>query len=105
VIRIPEVVPQLSTRRVLTMDLVEGMRWPQALQEDQQLRDRWGEVIYRFVLGSLRMVRLFHADPHPGNFLFHEDGAVTFLGFRLRQPLLRAAACNDATDRRRCGRR
>ncbi|MBV8995619.1 MAG: AarF/ABC1/UbiB kinase family protein, partial [Pseudonocardiales bacterium] len=55
VIRIPEVVPELSTRRVLTMDLVDGMRWSQAVAADQQSRDRWGEVIYRFALGSLRL--------------------------------------------------
>lgn len=108
VIRIPEVVPQLSTRRVLTMDLVEGMRWSQALQKDQQLRDRWGEVIYRFALGSLRMVRMFHADPHPGNYLFHEDGAVTFLDFgcvnrfsaeqlAMMQRIVAAAVADDAS--------
>ncbi len=80
-IRIPDVVPQLSTRRVLTMDLVDGMRWSEAVAADQRMRDRWGEVIYRFALGSLRMVRMFHADPHPGNYLFHSDGGVTFLDF------------------------
>ncbi|HKR49795.1 MAG TPA: AarF/ABC1/UbiB kinase family protein [Pseudonocardiaceae bacterium] len=106
-IRIPEVVPQLSTRRVLTMDLADGMRWSQALQADQQSRDRWGEVIYRFALGSLRRVRLFHADPHPGNYLFHDDGAVTFLDFgcvnrfstqqiALMQRLVAAAIADDA---------
>ncbi len=107
-IRIPEVVPQLSTRRVLTMDLVDGMRWSQALQADQQLRDRWGEVIYRFALGSLRMVGMFHADPHPGNYLFHDDGAVTFLDFgcvnrfsaqqiALLRRIVAAALADDAT--------
>ncbi|MGH3839708.1 MAG: ABC1 kinase family protein, partial [Pseudonocardiaceae bacterium] len=106
-IRIPEVVPQLSTRRVLTMDLVDGMRWSQALQADQRLRDRWGEVIYRFALGGLRMVRMFHADPHPGNYLFHDDGAVTFLDFgcvnrfsaqqvTLIQRIIAAAVADDA---------
>ena len=34
-IRIPEVHPQLSTRRVLTMDLVEGLRYSDALRADQ----------------------------------------------------------------------
>ncbi len=106
-IRIPEVVPELSTRRVLIMDLVEGRRWSQAMTADQQLRDRWGEVIYRFSLGSLRLVRMFHADPHPGNYLFHEDGAVTFLDFgcvnqfsaqqiALMQRVVAAAIANDA---------
>lgn len=106
-IRIPEVVPDLSTRRVLTMDLVDGKRWSQAVAADQQLRDRWGEVIYRFALGSLRMVRMFHADPHPGNYLFHDDGAVTFLDFgcvnrfsaeqiALMRRLVAAAVADDA---------
>ena len=106
-IRIPEVVPQLSARRVLTMDLVDGMRWSQALQADQQTRDRWSEVIYRFALGSLRMVGMFHADPHPGNYLFHDDGAVTFLDFgcvnrfsaaqvALMQRVVAAAIADDA---------
>lgn len=107
VIRIPEVVPELSTRRVLTMDLVDGMRWSQAVAADQQMRDRWGEVIYRFALGSLRMVGMFHADPHPGNYLFHDDGAVTFLDFgcvnrfsaaqvTLMQRIVAAAIADDA---------
>jgi predicted unusual protein kinase regulating ubiquinone biosynthesis (AarF/ABC1/UbiB family) len=106
-IRIPEVVSGLSTRRVLTMDLAEGMRWSQAVAADQPLRNRWGEVIYRFSLGSLRLLRMFHADPHPGNYLFHEDGAVTFLDFgcvnrfstqqiALMQRVVAAAIANDA---------
>lgn len=80
-IHIPEVVPELSAERVLTMDLVEGMRWPEALSADASLRDLWGEAIFRFSIGSLRTLRLFNADPHPGNYLFHPDGRVSFLDF------------------------
>lgn len=80
-IRVPEVVPELSTRRVFTMERSDGMRWAAALEADQELRDRWGEAIYRFSLGGLRRLRLFNADPHPGNYLFHPDGAVTFLDY------------------------
>lgn len=81
-IHVPEVVPELSTRRVLTQDLVEGLRWPDALLvTDQAVRDCWGEVIYRFAIGSLRRLALFNADPHPGNYLFHLDRTVTFVDF------------------------
>jgi predicted unusual protein kinase regulating ubiquinone biosynthesis (AarF/ABC1/UbiB family) len=80
-IHVPEIVGELSTRRVLTMDLVEGARYAEAVGADGELRDRWGEAIYRFVIGSLRRLRLFNADPHPGNYLFHPDGTVTFLDF------------------------
>jgi hypothetical protein len=80
-IRIPQVVSDLSTERVLTMDLHGGLRWAAALEQPQQLRDTWGEVIHRFVFGSLYDVGTFNADPHPGNYLFHDDGGVTLLDF------------------------
>ncbi|MGH9084007.1 MAG: ABC1 kinase family protein [Acidimicrobiales bacterium] len=80
-IRIPEVVPELSTERVLVMDQHDGLRWTAALQQPQELKDTWGEAIYRFVHGSLYGFGAFNADPHPGNYLFHDDGGVTFLDF------------------------
>ena len=80
-IRIPDVVPELSTERVLVMDQDDGMRWTAALAEPQDLKDTWGEVINRFVFGSLYGFGAFNADPHPGNYLFHGDGGVTFLDF------------------------
>jgi len=80
-IRIPAVVPELSTERVLVMDQHDGLRWNAALAQPQDLKDTWGEVIHRFVFGSLYDVGAFNADPHPGNYLFHEDGSVTFLDF------------------------
>jgi len=80
-IRIPEVLPELSTRRVLTMDLIEGLRYADALRAEPALRTRWGEAIYRFNMGSLGRRRVINADPHPGNYLFHPDGTVTFLDF------------------------
>jgi predicted unusual protein kinase regulating ubiquinone biosynthesis (AarF/ABC1/UbiB family) len=80
-VRVPEVIPDFSTERVLTQDLACGRPWIEALDADQKLKDRWAEVIFRFVFGSLRRLRLFNADPHPGNYLFGDDGTVTFLDF------------------------
>jgi predicted unusual protein kinase regulating ubiquinone biosynthesis (AarF/ABC1/UbiB family) len=80
-IRIPEVVPELSTERLLVMDHHHGLRWTAALDQPQARKDTWGETIYRFVFGSLYDLGTFNADPHPGNYLFHDDGGVTFLDF------------------------
>ena len=80
-IRIPAVVSELSTERVLVMDHHDGLRWSAALEQPQERKDAWGEAIYRFVFGSLYDVGVFNADPHPGNYLFHDDGGVTFLDF------------------------
>jgi predicted unusual protein kinase regulating ubiquinone biosynthesis (AarF/ABC1/UbiB family) len=80
-IRVPEVIDELSTRRVLTMDYVEGLRYAKAIRAEQRLRDRWAEAIYRFVGDSLYRLGVGNTDLHPGNFLFHGDGTVSFLDF------------------------
>ena len=77
------VLPTLSTGRVLTTELVTGATWAEALTWDQHQRDQIGECLFRFVFRSLYGMHLFNGDPHPGNYLFHGDGKVTFLDFGL----------------------
>jgi predicted unusual protein kinase regulating ubiquinone biosynthesis (AarF/ABC1/UbiB family) len=80
-IHVPEVIDELCTDRVLTQELVRGLSWEEALTAEQVLRDQWAEAIHRFVYGSYYRRSMFNADPHPGNYLFHEDGSVSFLDF------------------------
>ncbi len=80
-IRVPEVVSEFSTARVLTQELAQGLCWADALEAGQELRDRWAEAIWRFTYGSYRRLQMFNADPHPGNYVLHEDGGVSFLDF------------------------
>jgi predicted unusual protein kinase regulating ubiquinone biosynthesis (AarF/ABC1/UbiB family) len=80
-VHVPQVHHELSTERVLVMDEADGLRWTQALDQPQALKDTWGEVLNRFVYDSLYRFGAFNADPHPGNYLFHDDGSVSFLDF------------------------
>ena len=80
-IDVPEVVPERSSRRVLTTEYVDALRWSAALEQPQALRDQWGQVIARFSYGSVYVHGAINVDTHPGNYLFHEDGRVTFLDF------------------------
>ena len=80
-IHIPEVIHEASGDRVLTMSYLDGMDWAAAQQADQDLKNTWTEVIWRFVAGSYRHANLFNADPHPGNYRFASDGSVGFLDF------------------------
>jgi predicted unusual protein kinase regulating ubiquinone biosynthesis (AarF/ABC1/UbiB family) len=79
--RVPEVISGLCTGRVLTQELVQGLSWSEALSAEQELRDQWAEAIWRFTYGTSRHICALHADPHPGNYVFHEDGSVSFLDF------------------------
>ncbi len=80
-IRVPVVVAELSSDRVLTQELVEGKSWADAVRCEQQLRDSWAEAIHRFTYGSYYHFCTFNADPHPGNYVFHDDGSVSFLDY------------------------
>ena len=80
-IRVPDLVPELSSDRVVTMTYLEGMDWAAAQQADQDLKNRWAEIILRFVYGSYRHANLLHADLHPGNYVFNSDGSVGFVDF------------------------
>ena len=83
-IRIPKVVTELSSQRVLATEWVDGMSWQafvdHATPEQRQLS---AEVMFRFVQSSVMRSRVFNADPHPGNYRFHRDGSITFLDFGL----------------------
>jgi predicted unusual protein kinase regulating ubiquinone biosynthesis (AarF/ABC1/UbiB family) len=80
-IRVPDIIPEASRDRVLTMTYLDGMDWPEAQQADQDLKNAWAEVIMRFSYGNFRHANLLHADPHPGNYRFNTDGTVGFVDF------------------------
>ncbi|HYE98797.1 MAG TPA: AarF/ABC1/UbiB kinase family protein [Planctomycetota bacterium] len=82
-VRIPAVHRAVSSRRVLTMDLLEGRHLPDYLRRrpPQAERDALGtRLLDLFLRQSLRLGRL-HADPHPGNYLFQDDGGIALLDF------------------------
>ena len=82
-ISIPRVVHKHCTRRVLCTELVDGKRFSEVEGWSHEERNLAGEAIYRFVFRSLYGMGAFNGDPHPGNYLFHGDGRVTFLDFGL----------------------
>ncbi len=82
-IHVPHVVSELSTSRVLTSDLVSGSTFDELLTWNQHERDQAAETIHRFVFRSLYRLHAFNGDPHPGNYLFHGHGRVSFLDFGL----------------------
>jgi predicted unusual protein kinase regulating ubiquinone biosynthesis (AarF/ABC1/UbiB family) len=81
-ILVPRVFDQYSTRRVLTMEYIDGQTTDQVLasKPTQEQLDMYGE---RVVRSGVRLFynRRVYTDPHPGNFLFLEDGRVGLVDF------------------------
>jgi predicted unusual protein kinase regulating ubiquinone biosynthesis (AarF/ABC1/UbiB family) len=86
-IRIPAVIADRSTRRVLTTELAKGVSLEEAATRDEAERRAFAETLWRFVFRGNLVLGMFNADPHPGNYLFGEHGVVTFLDFGCVEPL------------------
>jgi predicted unusual protein kinase regulating ubiquinone biosynthesis (AarF/ABC1/UbiB family) len=81
-IGVPRVFSDYCRPRVIVSEYVEGSSFDEMMRTSTEAqRQRYGEIIYRFVFGSLHRFRLFNGDPHPGNYLFPGDGSVVFLDF------------------------
>ena len=82
-IRVPRVHTDLSTRRVLVSEYIEGERFEAVRRDATAQRDRYGEIVFRFFFGLLYRDRIALGDPHPGNYLLCRDGRICFLDFGL----------------------
>jgi len=76
--RVPPVIAERSSRRVLTTGFDDGVRLGDTPPE---VRDRAGQIIYRACFELLFRHCIYNADPHPGNYLIGAEGEVTFLDF------------------------
>ncbi len=80
---IPQVLEKQSSRRVLSMQHLDGLHlepWL-ATMPTQAQRDHFGQLLYDWFWHSVRQLGRIHADPHPGNFLFMPDGQLGVLDF------------------------
>jgi len=78
----PRWIKEYSTSRVLTMTYVDGLHLKEYLETEptQEQRDRYGQMLWDIVHVAGDWLRV-HADAHPGNFLFREDGRLGILDF------------------------
>lgn len=78
---VPRVVAELSTDQMLVTEWFDGEPLASAATRPADQRDRIGEILYRFYVGSIYRVGEFSGDPHPGNVLIAPDGRVGFVDF------------------------
>lgn len=80
-ILIPRVFRDLCSRKVLVTELARGLSFDEVLELPQEKLDEFGKVLVRYYLESIHHHNFLNPDPHPGNYVFGEDGAITFLDF------------------------
>lgn len=82
-IHIAEVLPELSSRRVLAMEYVEGVLLsdPAGLAAAGVDLRRIAGVGLRYVLAQMFEHGVYNADPHPANFIVRSDGVLAPVDF------------------------
>ncbi len=82
-VHFPSYYPELSSKRVLTMDWLEGMHLDQFLKTNpsQEVKNKAGQHLWDMYDFHINNLLKIHADPHPGNFLFDKDGNVGVIDF------------------------
>jgi len=80
-IQVPQPVPDYSTRRVLTMDYVQGRKITKLgpLARLDLNGAPLAEELFKAYLKQVLVDGLFHADPHPGNVFVTDDGRIALL--------------------------
>jgi predicted unusual protein kinase regulating ubiquinone biosynthesis (AarF/ABC1/UbiB family) len=86
-VRVPRVRTDLSTRRVLVTEYVDGLGFDEVAQLGEAERDRIGEIVFRFFFSLVWRERIVLGDPHPENCLLCPDGRVCLLDFALLRGL------------------
>jgi predicted unusual protein kinase regulating ubiquinone biosynthesis (AarF/ABC1/UbiB family) len=95
---VPRVVEELTTRRVLAMQRLEGLPLEDLCGPDHspERRDRAGSLLIRLMLRELFEFRFMQTDPNFANYLWLPDGRIGLLdlgaGQAIPRPLARAYA-------------
>jgi predicted unusual protein kinase regulating ubiquinone biosynthesis (AarF/ABC1/UbiB family) len=82
-VHVPAPMPDLSTKRLLTMTWLDGRALMQRLAEDPPLdeRNRIAEALFRAWYVPFYRYGVIHGDPHLGNYQVRPDGSLNLLDF------------------------
>jgi ubiquinone biosynthesis protein len=82
-IHIPRIYWELTTRRVITMERVSGLKINdlEGLKRERVNQRGVAENLMHFALRQIFEFGFYHADPHPGNFFVQPDGSLAVMDF------------------------
>ncbi|PWS29434.1 ABC transporter [Pedobacter yonginense] len=79
----PRYYPELSGKRIITMDWIDGLHLKEFLKTNpsQELRNKIGQALWDFYNFQQHELRAVHADPHPGNFMITPEENLGVIDF------------------------
>ncbi|MCB1480154.1 MAG: AarF/ABC1/UbiB kinase family protein [Tepidamorphaceae bacterium] len=75
-VRVPEVLPELSTRRLLTMTWLDGSRLLDHKNASQDIRNTIARAMFEAWWHPFSRFGVIHGDPHLGNYTVFDEGGA-----------------------------
>tara|TARA_B110000914_G_C15495694_1_gene463115 strand:- start:576 stop:1883 length:1308 start_codon:yes stop_codon:yes gene_type:complete len=82
-LKFPTYYADLSCDKILTMDWMEGIHLSEYTAQgmDNSEANVVGQTLWDFYMYQMHVLKRVHADPHPGNFLVDDSGALIAIDF------------------------
>ncbi|HYO57468.1 AarF/ABC1/UbiB kinase family protein [Archangium sp.] len=82
-LKVPEVISERTTRRVLTLELLQGRTLKDWVVSEPSAEERYrvARQLILAIYAPFFTAGEMHADPHPGNFMVLDDGRLGLLDF------------------------
>ncbi|HRP69817.1 MAG TPA: AarF/ABC1/UbiB kinase family protein [Turneriella sp.] len=80
-VSIPKPVPELSSQRVLTTELLLGLSIEEARHYPQEKKNEWGILLFQSLVEQLLVFRKLQSDPNPANYAFKKDSGIILYDF------------------------
>jgi predicted unusual protein kinase regulating ubiquinone biosynthesis (AarF/ABC1/UbiB family) len=82
-LRFPKYYPELSSKRIITMDWMSGQHLSEFAKTDfsQETGNKLGQTLWDFYMFQMHGLKAVHADPHPGNFLISKEEELIAIDF------------------------
>lgn len=79
----PKYFAELSSAQILTMSWLEGEpigAWMKR-EQTQENRNKLGQILWNFYMYQMHVLKMMHADPHPGNFIVNDNNNLGVIDF------------------------
>ena len=82
-LRFPKYYPELSSKRIITMDWMTGQHLSEFAKTDfsAETGNKLGQTLWDFYMFQMHGLKAVHADPHPGNFLISKEEELIAIDF------------------------
>ncbi|MBS0185322.1 MAG: AarF/ABC1/UbiB kinase family protein [Proteobacteria bacterium] len=80
-VRIPDVIPELSTTRLLALSWEEGKPLLEFKDASQNLKNKLAKNLFEAWYVPFYHDGFLHGDPHPGNYRGQDDGTIILFDF------------------------